>query len=485
MTTTAITGGDLKEFTYDRVTYSLITLSSLELAEYAEMKAMYYSTGGFKDGSYLDKFPSEKETAEQPHFTARKKQAYYDNAYATEIESAVTPIFSKNQDREVTGNTRAVKIVQNFVDNPSGRDEGMSEYMKRLQLNTKNYSSAFLVCDAPKERPATGKDDTNPAFMPYSYYLAPQQTSGYTFNNKGALQSLVYKADLDERSGCDDDDDSYIVWLRLEDGSCVNFNTKDGSEPTEEDVTPLPEFPVKLRELNTREEPNRLAKPRYYGEFLMSRAIYNLSSLITDCYRKNGFAILTYNGDVTNLILGNDSILQYPDGNNKPEFIAPPMAHVDSMKDQIQVLRIRIKENLNSTVVISAMASGTARIQADIKRIQDMTQETKELQSDEDWLVNTALSNYVDGSYNYTVVYDTSFESLTVQDSLEQLEILANSDVITIEAKKIVGEEMIILITSNNEELKEKLILAQQSGELIDESFGVVDNVPVNEGENE
>ena len=482
-TTTA--SGELKEFTYGGTKYCLITLSALELKEYQAMKAMFYSTDGFKDGTYLNQWPKEKDTTEMPFYTLRKQSAHYDNVYAPELEAMVTPIFSKNQTRVVTGNARAVKIVEKFVDNPSARDEVMPDYMKRLQLSSKNYSSAFLVCDAPKDRPTTGKDDTNPAFMPYSFYLAPNQTSGYTFNNKGALQSLVYKASLDERSGTDEDEDVYVVWLRLDDGSCVNYKTKDGKEPTKEEVIPLPEFPVKLRELNTREEPNRMAKPRYYSEFMLSRYMYNLSSWVDDNYRKNCFAILTYNGNVGDLAVGSDTVLQYPEDSLTPSFIAPPVAHLDSMNGQIEAVRLRIKENMNSTAVISSMASGEARKQADVKRIEDMKQEAKELQSDEDWLVNVALSNYVDGEYKYEVNYNTDFESLTVGDSIANYQMAVDSEAVTTEAKKIIGAEILKLISSNDETLKDLLISAQESGSLIDESFAIESNVPVNEDDSE
>jgi len=314
----------IKQFKYNGVEYCLNTINAVKRRQLKAMKDMYHSSGGFRTGDYLERYPTEKDD----YYIRRKSSAHYNNIFRTELDASVNPIFAKPQSRNTD---KAPTITRKFILDPTGKNQSMTEYMRLCQIQAKIYGSIFLICDAPSAIPLSGVKDGNPEFMPYSEVLTPLDIVGYTLDDNGALQSIVYASDSSNRSSVsgwkvpykNNETVEYSVWLRLDDGSAVFFTITEDNQDGAINSKPFKTFPVQLRETNIRECDREIAFTRYYDIFTMCKKIYNSDSNVDDNYVKNCFSILTYNGSTDNLKLGANSVLQFLGDAKQPAFTCP------------------------------------------------------------------------------------------------------------------------------------------------------------------
>lgn len=411
-----------------------IQFTAQEKAEYTGLRDMYYGTGGFNNGSYLEKFPRESDGGVDDNgnpipdfFGMRKAVAHYENVFAPEIDAQVDPIFAKDQKREIKGNN----VVDAFTTSPTKKiGETMSEYQRRKKISSKIYGAVFEVLDSPLTTPSTGEGDLDPNMMEYVYYLVPSQIEGYLLDEDGTLKMLLYCEDAETDSASK----TLRVWLNNSqfntglNKTATTFRYKDGQIL---DWSELDYFPVALYEDNTRYRADRIAKSKHIGTLSIAKKIYNTTSQYNDSFIKNCFAFLAVNGRIsTDIDLGNDSIFMYGSGGesvNAPNFVAPPTEHLQIMRDEVERLTQFIKVNMNSTVAIASTASGEARMEADRRRIEKLKQDTQEIQDQEYWLIDTAMKTYVLGDWEYSVVYPKDFESLTKADELASLQVILDT----------------------------------------------------------
>ena len=451
MSTLAIT--DKVTINGEEITYNII--SGDKLADYKGLRDMYYSINGFKNGSYLIQHPRE----EDDFFIARKQLSNYENVFQPELDAQVTPIFNKAVNREASGS----KVADEFILDPSQKGLTMNEYMGENQLHSELYGCTFLVADAPKDMPKTGLSDGSPQFMPYSYYLTPLQITGYKYDSKGALDLLIFPKSIDTQNNIGggtevDGDPTLIAFVRNADGSGYQIEIEDGVGVAETEVK-FAVWPVKMRETNTREQNNILPTSRYIGMFRDSLKMFNLQSQFDDVLFKCGFTLLTYHGTLPdNLKLDNGNILEYEgDGANAPEFLVTPTNHIDAMSKKIEQMRTNMKENMNSTVVISANASGEARIATEQRRFEKLGVDSQDLRDCEYWLVTEALSNFTKKNINYELSYDTDFESLTKVDQLASKQVLIDTGLLSAKAQNEVVQDMVAIEYSGDPKRRDEI----------------------------
>jgi hypothetical protein len=276
---------------------------------------------------------------------------------------------------------------------------------------------------------------------------------------------LVYYEDIEKQNGDvanSTTDDTMRVWLKTADGAFVTFKYKN--ETVTED-RPLESFPVDLLEDNTRYDSSRIARSKYIGELSIAKAIYNTTSWFNDSFFKNCFAFLAVNGKLsTDIDLSNSSIFMYQgEGVNAPGYVAPPVAHLETMIKEVERLVQQLNSNMNSVLYISVMASGEARKEADKTRIQQQKQDAGRLEENEKWLINIALKNYLDFSEEYTVLYIKDYESLTKADELEPLQALIDSGAMKEAVIVELGHDMLGIAYATDPDRAKKLQQLQLS----------------------
>ncbi len=466
---------------YKEREYPYITFTGQDIADYEGLKDMYYGVGGFKNGNYIVPFPREStggtnDAGEQlPNFyQMRKDLAHYENAFAPELDASVDPIYSKEQIRNVKGS----QVVDNFIMRPTGQNFTMSEYKRRHQLETKLYGTTWEVLDAPVIAPDNAEIETEQRFSPYAQFLNPLQIEGYALDDRGGFQMLVYFEDINERNNLtgsrsireDSNDVLRIlrVWLKAESDVGIEFVTftysNDKIDP--DSIKTFETLPVMMWEDNSRAQSNLIAKSRYLNMVSMEKKRYNLESQVNDSYVKNCFAFLAVNQSVQQSIdLGNDGVMEYVGENvNKPEYVAPPVDHLESINEKINKLRVDLKEDMNSTIVLDSRASGDARVASDKRRLEKLKQDTKDVQDAEMWLVDVALRNFVLGSWTYEVKYIADFESLTKIDTLETIDNIIDSQGATEELKQQLVVDKLRIVYGNDEKRMKELINLQETG---------------------
>jgi len=210
---------------------------------------------------------------------------------------------------------------------------------------------------------------------------------------------------------------------------------------------------------NTRYEANKIARSKYLGELSIAKKIYNITSWFNDSFFKNCFAFLAINGKLSSDIdLSNSSIFMYSgEGVNAPDYVAPPVAHLETMIKEVERLVQQLNSNMNSVIYISVMASGEARKEADKTRIQQQKQDARKLEENESWLVNVALKNYLEFSEEYSVLYIKDYESLTKSDELEPLQVLIDSGAMKQNVIYEIGNDMIAIAYSSDPARVEEL----------------------------
>ena len=443
-----------KSIAFDGVEYFYNTFTTAEINEYKGLRDMYHGTGGFDTGSYLKQFPRETDT----FYESRQSIAHYENIFKPELDSSVDAIFAKNQIRETNS-----EIIEIFTKNPSKiNNESMPEYQRRKRIDLKLFGSVFEICDAPATEAESGLFDGSNDLMPYAFYLNPLQIEGYALDKSGALSMLIYFEDKDQRNADIHDisanDYRMKVWLRTSD-KIYSFLYEEQKVIKESIKDDYEYFPVTLLEDNTRYKPNLICRSRYISELTVMKKIYNITSWFNDSFFKNCFAFLVVNGKLPpDIDLGNDGIMEYiGDGVNPPSYVAPPTEHLSVMITELERLIINLKQNMNSTVAIASTASGEARMEADRRRIEKLKQDAQDIQDNETWLVNYALSNYLDISYTYSVMYIKDFESLTKEDELSSLQSLLDTGYLKQPVIDEVVSDMLKITYSFNEKRAKEL----------------------------
>jgi len=460
---------NIDKIVFEGVEYPIKTKTSQETRDYQGLKDMYYGEGGFKNGSYLEKFPRESEGGVDsagnviPNFYQnRKNRAHYENIFGPNIDAKVGAIFAKEQVRKIENTV----VNETFIKQPTlRRGESMSEYQKRKLTNAKLYGSVFEILDGSSIVPESGADDTSDEFRKWAYIVTPLEAYGYNIDNGGSLDLLAYPESIDTRNGnTADSDDALRVWMKTIDGRYVTFKYDD---ETVTDEKFLDSYPVDLVEDNTRYDSSRIAQSKYIGEFSIARAIYNTTSWFNDSFFKNCFAFLAINGKIPNDVdLSNSSTFMYMgEGVNAPAYVAPPVAHLETMIKEVERMVQQLNSNMNSVLHISVMASGEARKEADKTRIQQQKQDAKRLEENEHWLVNVALKNYIEFNEEYTVLYIKDYESLTKSDEIEPLQGLIDSGAMTQDVIYAIGADMIDIVYSSDPQRADDLKKIQEQSQ--------------------
>ena len=420
------------------------------------MDDCYFGEGGFRDGTYLEKYPRETQTG----FDFRKKIATFPDVFRSEFDALIEPIFSKEITRNVNSDS-----VKAYLANPRKRlGESMDTFMENVAKTGMRLGTVFVVTTAPTEQAESAEDNTDSRFLAYSQIVKPQNIEGYILNEYGGLQTLVY---LENEVECENKSvaKEYRVWHDGPEG-ILSFLVDDSGDMIGEDISVYKYFPVEMFEFNDRYKDNRIAKPKYYNVARKFLRMYLLTSNVDDGYWKNCFAILVYHGKADDIELGNDSVLEAPVDATSPSYIAPPTQHIDKMEDTMESDKRDSQESMTSASAVAATASAQSRMEIDRRRREIITNISNKLQAYENAIVNVDLREYIEGSWVAEIIYPKDFDSVSSYDTITLYSDLANSGMVVDEVKKLLGNKSIEILPNLSKKEKDEWININNAGEL-------------------
>ena len=420
------------------------------------MDDCYFGEGGFRDGTYLEKYPRESKDG----FNFRKKIATFSDYFRAEFDALIDPIFSKDIIRDV--NNESVKAY--LLDPRKRLGETMNTFMHNVSTTGLRLGTVFTVTTAPTEQAESAEDNTDSRFLAYSQIIKPQDIEGYILNEFGGIQTLVYL----ERAYMDCDNkqvQEFRVWHDGDEGK-LSFLVDNPGDMVGADIDVYKYFPVEMFEFNTRYKETKIAKPKYYNVARKVLRDYLLTSNVDDGFWKNCFALLVYHGKADDLEIGNDQVLQAPIDATTPSFIAPPTEHLDKMEATMEADKKSSQESMTSASAVASTASAQARMEVDRRRREILQGLSEKIQTYDLAIVNVDVREYVDGNWEYTVTYPTDFDSVSSADTVQLYSDLANSGMVVDEVKKELGNKSIEVLPNLTAQEKEDWINKNNAGEL-------------------
>jgi hypothetical protein len=382
------------------------------------VKMAYYSGGMFEDRTAVDKFPKEEVDA----LAYRRGKVAYENILRPEVDSQVTPAFTKPAVRTVgeLPITEAEGTIANATYKDITRTGVPIEKFTEKVLNEAQWSGYNFVIVCTKERtPASKLDLAVRANLPYAMKVRAEDVGEeYLLDSLGGLKQIKYVEDYDAEG-----DPIYRVWDKHDDDTAAAWREDKDGEIISDSRVDLEGFPVTAIESNDRYDETRLPKSRYITVAQMSHLRMNILSYTIEGFYKTCFALLGIptDGDINELISSAGNAIKVPlESTNMPAYITPAVDHLRVMIEEYLELKKSIQEELNSTLFIASNSSEQARVQADKRRIEALKMTAIRAEDLEEWIYNVAFPVWTRKNEEYDVQYDKTFQSLTIDLFIEQ-----------------------------------------------------------------
>jgi hypothetical protein len=325
--------------------------------DYTFLSNAYYSSGGFKDGSYLVGHP--RETPEK--YQKRRELAYYLNYVAPVVGSHVNPVFLQEPEREWKENP----LFSVFIEDADTLGTSLSRFMKRAGLIAKLHAVAFIVIDNVDEQPGNMAEVLQLRALPYAYIVQRNQVKSYKTNKAGRLTEFSYTIasevnEISSQLGIETWTWTPTTW------TCVNSMGKK-TEGTH-NLKRLPVIPLYAKPY----EPGKvLPQSEFYSIAKVNKRLYNLCSEIDELIRNQAFNIFTYPvgegqtpDDVKEIVVGTENVIAY-DGqlSNPPGFTAPDATALEQLRQERKDLIIEIYRmaELSHVTGVETKNSGVAK----------------------------------------------------------------------------------------------------------------------------
>jgi len=322
---------------------------------YQLLRDAYFGTGGFADGTYLEKHKRERKEK----YDTRRRLAYYLNYTAPAVNSHVDPIFRQEIKRDWSGQGSA--LFEKFIDDVDMAGTTLQNFARRVALGAKLYGVNFVVVDNAADQPPTLGAAIETRALPYAYIVEPDRVVDYATDRYGRLVMFAYREPVDRDNNKADADYNVRLWTKTG-WELWDKERKKLLDSGQHNLGRVPVVVWSAREL----DPADILPPSEFGAIASTNlAIYQLCSWLTEILQNQAFSILVYpSNESTSLTIGTDNALQFPeDARHTPAFIAPPADPAQMLADQIDRLVQEIYRMANLTLVtgVKEQKSGIAK----------------------------------------------------------------------------------------------------------------------------
>ena len=305
--------------------------------------AAYNGSGGFADGSYLDKYPRESDDK----YKQRQAVAYYDSIFKQKVQRYCGYLYKK-----AVGRATKNKLIELILKDADNRGNSIDVFMSSFAHEAKVRGSMLLLVDMPKEVPPTLKDQIDQRAVPYFVPIASERVTRYKLDKFGAFAWIEFTDVLDESTPTEEKKQNITryydanVWI-----------VKDGDDVIDQGQHGLGVCPVL-----------QFAENGTYpciGEFTqigqLAKRHYNLNSELDEILRSQTFSLLTIQATAPKDVevnIGTDNAMAYGANMERPGFIAPPSAPADTYQKKIEAIEARIDAIAYDTTTGKGAESG-------------------------------------------------------------------------------------------------------------------------------
>lgn len=322
----------------------MITLSD-QKAKWKFLDDAYNETGGFSDGSYLQKYSRETDDK----YAMRKSVAYYINHTKPVVERYTGYLFKKKPKR-ISEN----ELIKQSLDNIDLNGNNIDIFMQNIFKNAFLYGTSFILVEMPVDLGDSLQMQKEKRALPYLKELSPLNLYDFYIKN-GFLEWIIFefKIEIKEPFKKGTTETRYYFWSRTE----FQIRDKDGNilEQSTHDLGICPIVPLCFGN-------DILGDTMCYEVANISKRIYNARSELDEILRGQTFSILAYHipqgeNTPTELKVSVDNALLY--SGNEPKFISPSQDSASSYFTHIEKLENIINEVSLNPVNLSTKSDDT------------------------------------------------------------------------------------------------------------------------------
>jgi hypothetical protein len=393
------------------------------------LKNSYYGTGGYVDGSYIAKSPAENKDK----YEIRRKSAVVAKWMQLAVDANLNPVI--NDVERITQSN----IINAFLEDCDGFGNSYNDFMTQVAIDADVFGCSIVFIDSYAKQPSSLAEMMNARTFPFVVSVNPLELIDYCLHARGAFEFFVYKMGEDE-SG-----DIFVYYENINGQHTLRkCRDVDGNGT----IGSIYEMSFKPIIFTFNQYPDRYTLPmsKYYGIAQMQKEYYNQRSLINYQALKTTFSFLTYNGDVSgNLVLGENSILQYPQGSQAPSYIAPPNTMVTIEDSSMEGMKRDAFTEVNLGVLYAGdNVSGESKKWSDLIRQQNLMKKSNILAKFDTKLIENFCSA-LGIAFDYSATYPSSFESLTMEQDLKEAQDYINLGIAPENEQRIkirIGQQM-------------------------------------------
>ena len=370
-------------------------------------KEAFEGSGGFADGSYIDKYPRESDNK----YEERQKIAYYENLFASKVNRYIGHLFKQTP-------TRSSKniMIQNIFDDIDNKGDNIDIFMSNFAKNAKVRGVNLILIDMPKNIASNLKEQLDNRILPYFVEILPERVTDYKIDKFGKFEYIAFSDTIDK---------STLEKKEIQEITRYYDKTKwavfdKNNKVIEEGEHNLGACPVLIFS-ETGDFP-------VIGEFTQIAALakrhYNLQSELDEILRSQTFSILTIQADNPSDVeikLSTDNAIAYQKEVQRPDFIAPPAAPAETYQTKIKGIEAQIDKIAFDINTNQAQESGIA---LDIK-FQGLNASLSNFALRLNDLENRAfdiICRYLNINNDVTITYPKTFSIIDTQKEITVLQ---------------------------------------------------------------
>jgi len=324
------------------------------ISEWQFIADAYNGTGGFYDGSYLDKFKRESDGTKDSTDNAygdRKdaSKREYENIFQSKVSKYGGYLFKSPPMRQSDD-----KLIQGIYEDVNRQNESSDVFMSKFAGNAKARGVNCLLVDVPKEKATDRKDQLDKRLTPYFMEILPERITEYKLDRFGNFEYVAFSDTVDNSTYGNPKVDDIIRYYDKTEWRIYS----SGGEIIDSAEHGFSKCPVLIFSESGEFES--------VGEFSqlagMSKKLFNLDSELKLLLRGQTFSILTIwteAGSSPTINLGIDNALLYS-GDHPPSYISSDVAQAKTYEDKITEVKKSMDRVAYDTSTTEAKESGIA-----------------------------------------------------------------------------------------------------------------------------
>ena len=317
----------------------------MNISDYSFYKDAYNGSGGFLDGSYIDKFPRESDEK----YTERQKIAYYTNMFTSKVNRYNGYLF-KTAPVRMSSNS----LMRQIFDDVDNKGNSANVFMSNFAKNSKALGSNLILIDMPKNIPTTLKEQIDARAVPYFVEIAIDSVDKYKIDKFGNFDYISFKDTIDNSTFEEDD---VIDVIRYYDKTTWKVIADDKViEQGEHNLGVCPV--VSFGENGVFPDSGEFSQIAH-----LQKRHYNLKSELDEILRGQTFSLLTINADVPSDVeikLSTDNAIAYGKDMKAPSFVSPDSSSAAIYQKEIESVENAISKIAYDLTTNNSQESGIA-----------------------------------------------------------------------------------------------------------------------------